>query len=140
MSCDESFAYTPRKARSIRWCRKSQAMTHFWRTDKCPYDVRPHHQRLVPMMDDGVMPIEVLIDECHRHGMTFLAGWRMNDRHGHHPEFFKKLAGENPEWILAGSGCLELSERIVQPRDCLCRRRSALRFHAALARGYQNLT
>ena len=32
----------------------SQAMTHFWRTDKCPYDVRPHHQRLVPMMDDGL--------------------------------------------------------------------------------------
>ena len=40
----------------------SQAMTHFWRTDKCPYDVRPHHQRLVPMMDDGLMPVEVLID------------------------------------------------------------------------------
>ena len=78
----------------------SQAMTHFWRTDKCPYDVRPNHQRFVPMMDGGVMPVEVYIDECHREGIEFIAGWRMNDRHGHHPEFFKQLAEEKPEWIL----------------------------------------
>ena len=78
----------------------SQAMTHFWRTDKCPYDVRPHHQRMVPMMDGGLMPVEVYIDECHRHGVEFLAGWRMNDRHGHHPQFFRKLSEEAPEWLL----------------------------------------
>ena len=78
----------------------SQAMTHFWRTDKCPYDVRPHHQRLVPIINNNLMPVEVYIDECHKHGVEFLAGWRMNDRHGHHPQFFRRLSEENPEWIL----------------------------------------
>ena len=78
----------------------SQAMTHFWRTDTCSYDIRPPHQRLVPMMDDGLMPVEVLIDECHKRGMEFLAGWRMNDRHGHHVSFFRKLSKEKPQWIL----------------------------------------
>ena len=78
----------------------SQAMTHFWRPDTCPYDVRPHHQRLVPMMEEGLMPVEVYIDECHRRGVEFLAGWRMNDRHGHHPQFFRRLSEESPEWIL----------------------------------------
>ena len=78
----------------------SQAMTHFWWSDTCPYDVRPHHQRFVPMMDDGVMPVEVYIDESHKQGIEFIAGWRMNDRHGHHPEFFKKLSEEKPDWIL----------------------------------------
>ena len=74
----------------------SQAMTHFWRTDKCSHDIRPPHQRLVPMMDDGLMPVEVLIDECHKQGMEFLAGWRMNDRHGHNHSFFEKLSREKP--------------------------------------------
>ncbi len=78
----------------------SQGMTHFWRTDNCSYDSRSLHQRLVPMMDDGVMPVEVLIDECHDQGMEFLAGWRMNDRHGHNHSFFEKLSREKPEWIL----------------------------------------
>ena len=78
----------------------AEAMTMFWRTEKCPYDIRPHHQRMVPMMDDGLMPIEVYIDECHKQGMEFFAGFRMNDRHGHHPEYFEKLSRETPEWIL----------------------------------------
>ncbi|MCZ6633914.1 MAG: family 10 glycosylhydrolase [bacterium] len=78
----------------------AEAMTMFWRTDKCPYDIRYQHQRMVPMMDNGVMPVEVYIDECHKQGMEFIAGFRMNDRHGHHPEFFKKLCEEKPEWVL----------------------------------------
>ena len=78
----------------------SSAKTMFWRTDKCPYDIRPHHQRMVPMMDDGLMPVEVYIDECHKQGMEFLAGFRMNDRHGSNPQFFKKLCEEKPEWVL----------------------------------------
>ena len=76
------------------------AMTSFYRTDKCPYDPRPHHQRMVPMMDDGLMPLEVYIDESHKQGMEFLAGFRMNDRHGTHPQFFKKLYEEKPDWAL----------------------------------------
>lgn len=78
----------------------SEAMTIFWRTDKCPYDVRYWHQRFVPMMDNGLMPIEVLIDESHKQGMEFIAGFRMNDRHGQHPDFFEKLSKEHPDWIL----------------------------------------
>ena len=31
------------------------------RTDKCPYDARPKHQRLVPMMDAGIMPPAYLV-------------------------------------------------------------------------------
>ncbi len=78
----------------------SEAMTVFWRTDKCPYDVRYWHQRLVPMMDASLMPIEVYIDECHKQGMEFIAGFRMNDRHGQNPDFFEKLSNEHPDWIL----------------------------------------
>ncbi len=78
----------------------AECMTMFWRNDICPYDIRPHHQRMVPMMDSGVMPVEIYIDECHRQGMEFLAGFRMNDRHGHHPDFFKMLCEEKPDWVL----------------------------------------
>jgi len=78
----------------------SEAMTVFWRTDKCPYDVRYWHQRLVPMMNAGLMPVEVLMDECHKQEMEFIAGFRMNDRHGQNPDFFEQLAKEHPDWIL----------------------------------------
>ncbi len=78
----------------------AEARTQFWRTDKTPVDLRYQHRRLIPMMDNGLMPIEVYIDECHKQGMEFIAGFRMNDRHGHHPAFFRKLSEENPEWIL----------------------------------------
>ena len=78
----------------------AEAMTMFWRTDKCPYDVRYQHRRLVPMMDNGLMPVEVYIDECHKQGMEFIAGFRMNDRHGQHPDFFEMLSRERPEWVL----------------------------------------
>jgi len=77
-----------------------QGWSTFWRTDKCPYDSRPQHRRLVPIMDTGIMPVEIYIDECHRQQMEFLAGFRMNDRHGHNPDFFEKLSKEHPEWVL----------------------------------------
>lgn len=77
-----------------------QCWTEFWRTDKCPYDTRPQHQRLTPIMDAGVMPIEIYIDECHRQNMEFVAGFRMNDRHGNNVDFFQTLDKEHPEWIL----------------------------------------
>ncbi|MDA0313305.1 MAG: family 10 glycosylhydrolase, partial [Gemmatimonadetes bacterium] len=58
------------------------------------------HQRLVPMMNEGITPVEVYIDECHRRGMTFLAGFRINDRHGHNADLFEKLNQDHPDWIL----------------------------------------
>ncbi len=77
-----------------------QCWTEFWRTDKCPYDARPQHQRFVPIMSRGVMPIEIYIDECHKQGMEFMAGFRMNDRHGHNADFFEMLNKKHPDWIL----------------------------------------
>ena len=92
-----------------------QAWTIFWRTDNCPYDTRPQHQRLVPMMDAGVMPVEVYIDEAHKQNMEFIAGFRMNDRHGHNAEFFEELSEEHPEWIL--KGFRPSSARTTDPRS-----------------------
>ena len=78
----------------------AESMTMFWRTDNCSYDIRFQHQRLIPIMDSGTMPVEIYIDECHKQGMEFIAGFRMNDRHGHFPAHFKKLCEEKPEWVL----------------------------------------
>jgi len=77
-----------------------QCWTEWWTTDKCPYDTRPQHQRFVPLIDQGIMPVEIYIDECHKQNMEFLAGFRMNDRHGNNVEFFQQLDKEHPEWIL----------------------------------------
>jgi hypothetical protein len=77
-----------------------QCWTEWWTTDKCLYDTRSQHQRLVPMIEDGIIPVEIYIDECHRQNMEFLAGFRMNDRHGNNVEFFQQLDKEHPEWIL----------------------------------------
>ena len=56
------------------------------------------------MIDAGTMPVEIYIDECHRQNMEFIAGFRMNDRHGNNVEFFQKLDKEHPEWILKEYG------------------------------------
>ena len=77
-----------------------QGSSTFWRSEHCEYDSRPQHRRLVPMMESGVMPIEVYIDECHKQKMEFLAGFRMNDRHGTNPDLFEKIGREHPEWTL----------------------------------------
>ena len=92
-----------------------QGWSEFWRTDKCGYDARDPHRRLVPMMDDGVMPIEVYIDECQQQGMEFIAGFRMNDRHGHNADWFAQLTQDKPEWILQGYE--PSSKRTTDPRS-----------------------
>ena len=77
-----------------------QGWSTFWRTELCPYDSRFQHKRLEPLMDAGTMPVEIYIDECHRQKMEFIAGFRMNDRHGANPKWFAKIAQEKPSWIL----------------------------------------
>ena len=77
-----------------------QGWSTFWRTEHCTYDSRFQHQRLVPMMDAGQMPIAIYLDECHRQQMEFIAGFRMNDRHGHHPDLFERLGRDHPAWVL----------------------------------------
>jgi len=92
-----------------------QGWTQFWRSETCRYDERPQHQRLVPMMDEGVTPVEVYIDACHDHGMTFIAGFRINDRHGHNADWFEELSRTRPEWIL--KGYKPSSPRTADPRS-----------------------
>jgi len=92
-----------------------QGWSTFWRTDKCPYDSRLQHQKLIPIMDTGIMPIEIYIDECHKQNIEFVAGFRMNDRHGHNPDLFEKIAKENPEWIL--TEYKPTSRRTADPRS-----------------------
>jgi hypothetical protein len=93
----------------------SQGWSHFWRGESCEWDARPHHQRMVPMMDDGVMPIEVYVEECHRHGIELIAGFRMNDRHGHNADWFARLGQDKPHWILKGYD--PSSKRTTDPRS-----------------------
>lgn len=92
-----------------------QGWTQFWRTDLCGHDARPQHQRLVPMMDEGVMPMDIYIDECRKQDMTFVAGFRMNDRHGHNADWFEQLGKEKPEWVL--KGLKPSSKRTTDPRS-----------------------
>lgn len=93
----------------------SQGWSHFWRGETCEFDARPHHRRLVPMMDDGVMPIEIYADECRRRGIELIAGFRMNDRHGHNADWFARLRRDKPEWILRGYD--PSSKRTTDPRS-----------------------
>jgi len=67
------------------------------------------------MMDAGVMPVDVYIDECHKQGMEFIAGFRMNDRHGHNADWFEQLTKEKPDWIL--KGYKPSSKRTTDPRS-----------------------
>lgn len=61
----------------------TQGWTTYWREDGLEYDARPQHRRFLPLLERGVQPLEVLLDQCHRRGMEFLAGIRINDNHGH---------------------------------------------------------
>ena len=92
-----------------------QGWSTFWRTNKCSYDSRLQHQRLVPMMDAGVVPVEVYIDECHKQKIEFIAGFRMNDRHGHNPDLFEKISQDHPEWIM--TEYKPTSSRTADPRS-----------------------
>ncbi len=61
----------------------TQGWTTYWRVDGLEYDARPQHRRFLPLLERGVQPLDVLLDQSHKHGMEFLAGIRINDNHGH---------------------------------------------------------
>ena len=54
---------------------------HF-RSDTYEYDQRPQHRRWIPMLDQGINPIEVFCERAHQRGMKFIAGARFGDDHG----------------------------------------------------------
>ncbi|MSP11688.1 MAG: hypothetical protein EXR62_01890 [Chloroflexi bacterium] len=84
----------------------TQAWTVYWRCEKFDYDARPQHRRFLPLLDAGVQPLAVLIEESHRRGMEFIAGFRINDNHAH--VSIKQGVGaggsfivNNPQWAVA---------------------------------------
>ena len=61
----------------------TQGWTTYWRNPRFDYDARPQHRRFLPLLDEGKQPLGILLDQCRRRRMTFLAGLRVNDNHGH---------------------------------------------------------
>jgi len=81
----------------------TQGWTTYWRVADFEYDARPQHRRFLPLLNQGIQPLEVLLDHCHQRGMEFLAGIRMNDNHGHVSTRQGVGAGarflvDHPEW------------------------------------------
>lgn len=60
----------------------TQGWSVYWRGGDFEYDARPQHRRFLPLLDSGVQPFEVLVDQCHRRGIECFAGFRVNDNHG----------------------------------------------------------
>ena len=77
----------------------AQGWTVFFRSDQFEYDARPQHQRFTSMMDAGITPLEVLIEQTHKRGMEFVAKFRMNDRHGNGDQGARFIL-DNPAWQL----------------------------------------
>ena len=61
----------------------TQGWTTYWSSDRFEYDARPQHSRFRQMIDSGVQPLDVLLDQSHKRDMEFMAGLRVNDNHGH---------------------------------------------------------
>ena len=59
----------------------NQGFTVYFRSDRFQYDQREQHRRFLPLLDAGIQPVQVMLDHCHKRGMAFLAGFRMNDSH-----------------------------------------------------------
>ena len=62
----------------------SQGWTVYWKSACYEYDQRPQHQRFLPLLEAGIQPLDILIDQAHRHRMRFVAGFRVNDGHAGH--------------------------------------------------------
>ncbi len=83
----------------------TQGWTTYWRTDGFEYDARPQHRRFLPLLDEGIQPLEVLLEQAHERGMEFLVGIRINDNHGHISVkqgvgFGASFLANNPQWLL----------------------------------------
>ena len=83
----------------------TQGWTTYWRSERFEYDARPQHRRFLPLLDQGLQPLEILLDQSRKRGMEFLAGIRVNDNHGHVSVQQGVGAGssimsEHPEWLI----------------------------------------
>ena len=61
----------------------SQGWTAWWRSEQYQYDQRHQHRRFHDLLDSGTQPLDIIIDQCHRRGMKFIGGFRMNDGHAY---------------------------------------------------------
>ena len=61
----------------------SQGWTAYWRSENYEYDRRIHHKRYIPMLDRGIAPVQIVIEQAHKRGMRFVAGFRVNDNHAY---------------------------------------------------------
>ncbi|HAB12968.1 MAG TPA: hypothetical protein DCE47_14885 [Planctomycetaceae bacterium] len=84
----------------------SQGWTAYWKSRSFDYDQRTQHRRFLPMIESGTQPVEVLIDQSHKRGMIFIAGFRVNDNHAYLAKKqgvrLAKFIEEHPEWRLKG--------------------------------------
>ena len=80
----------------------SQGWTVYWRCEKFDYDQRPQHRCFLPLLDAGVQPLEVLLDQSHRRGLEFMAGFRMNLNHVHVST--QQGVGAGASYLLQDSG------------------------------------
>jgi hypothetical protein len=77
----------------------NQGFTVYWRSEQLQYDQRPQHRRFLAMLDSGTQPLQVMLDRCRERGMSFLAGFRMNDTHDF--PVYAEFIQHHPEWELA---------------------------------------
>ena len=61
----------------------SQGWSAWWRSETTAYDQRFAHRRFLPLLDAGVQPLDILIDQSHARGMKFIGGFRVNDGHAY---------------------------------------------------------
>jgi len=76
----------------------NQGFTVYWRSERLQYDQRDQHRRFLPMLDAGIQPLQVLMDQSHERDMDFVAGFRMNDTHDF-PAYADFITA-HPEWHL----------------------------------------
>ena len=64
------------------------------------YNLVPQLQPLETMHEAGLDLVNIMLDQSHTEGMTFIAGFRMNDRHGAAAE--ARMFVDNPQWHARG--------------------------------------
>jgi len=74
----------------------NQCWTTYWNSRRFEYDPRPQHRRFLSLLEKGIQPLAILIEQCHRRKLTFIAGFRMNDNHGGVGRFVRA----HPDWVL----------------------------------------
>ena len=76
-----------------------------WDEDEYPTPAQWYvYQNIQNLIHAGANPIEVVAQRLHEHGLTFLAGIRVNDGHHRTMKFLRtRFYLEHPEWVIEGS-------------------------------------